>query len=313
MIVVPVVEKLGSDGAPEGLLRMGPDRELTDEEEEMPREVAILLQPGTDSVEVSAFWGAKKYSRLADTPWGLERTIDWGWFGFISRPLLWILNWIYGNLIANYGWAVVLTTILIKFLLLPLTHKSHVSMEKMQKLNPKMQAVRQKYRGKLRDKQGRFNADAQRKMNEELQALYKQEGVNPAGGCVPMLLQLPVFFAFFRLLPSAVELRQAPWILWVRDLSAPDPIYLLPILMGASQFWQQKLTPTSADPMQRRIFQLFPFMFTIFAFSFPSGLVLYWLVNNILTMVQIAVYKKLKERKAASQRRSGASKQKDSR
>jgi YidC/Oxa1 family membrane protein insertase len=198
----------------------------------------------------------------------------------LALPLLRALRWLHDNVVANYGWAIILLTIGIRIVLFPLMHKSTVSMQKMQELNPKIQAIRSKYRGKLKDKQGRPNSEAQRKMNEEVMALYKSEGVNPAGGCLPLLLQMPVLFAFYRLLSAAIELRQAPWLGWVQDLSAPDPFYILPIVMGASQFLQQKLTPSAADPMQRRIFALMPIFFTILFLGFPSGLVLYWLTNN---------------------------------
>jgi YidC/Oxa1 family membrane protein insertase len=137
-------------------------------------------------------------------------------------------------------------------------------------------------------------------MNEEIMALYKTEGVNPAGGCLPMLLQIPVFFAFYNLLSTAVELWHAPWIGWVRDLTAPDPYYVLPILMGVTQVLQQKLTPTSADPFQRRLMQAFPIVFTVFSLGFASGLVLYWLVNNVLTIVQQLIYNAWKPAEAVA-------------
>ena len=193
-----------------------------------------------------------------------------GFFGFFSKILLVGLQWIHGNIVGNYGWAIILMTVVIRIILFPLTHKSFVSMQKMQELNPKIQAIRQKYRSKLKDKQGRPNAEAQRKMNEEVMGLYKKEGVNPAGGCLPMLLQLPVLFAFYRLLSAAVELRHAPWMGWIQDLSAPDPFYILPLVMGASQFIQQKMTPSTADPMQRRIFMLMPVFFTVLFLGFPE-------------------------------------------
>jgi len=183
----------------------------------------------------------------------------------------------------------VLMTIVLKIMLLPLTLTAYSSMQKMQRLNPKIQAIRERYRPKLRDKQGKMNSEAQRQMNEEVMALYKAEGVNPAGGCLPILLQIPVFFAFYSLLSASVELWHAPWIGWIHDLSAKDPYYVLPILMGVTQVIQQKMTPAAADPIQRRMFQLFPVIFTVFSLGFPSGLVLYWLVNNILTIIQQAI------------------------
>jgi YidC/Oxa1 family membrane protein insertase len=169
----------------------------------------------------------------------------------------------------------------------------------MQELNPKVQAIRSKYRPKLKDKQGRPNVEAQRLQNEEIMALYKKAGVNPVSGCFPILLQMPVFFAFFRLLSTAVELRGADWLLWIQDLSAKDPYYILPLVMGATSVLMQKMMPQSPEPMQRRMMQLMPIMFTVFALAFPSGLVLYWVTNNLLTMVQQAVMNQVKKRKRA--------------
>ncbi len=201
-------------------------------------------------------------------------------------------------MVSNYGWAIILMTLLIRIVLFPLNHKSVVSMQRMQELNPKIQGIRQKYRSKLKDKQGRPNAEMQRKQNEEIMALYKKEGVNPAGGCLPLLLQIPVLFAFYSLLSTAIELRYAPWMGWIQDLSAPDPLLVLPIVMGATQFLQQKLTPSAADPAQRRIFMLMPIFFTILFLGFPSGLVLYWLTNNVLGIAQQLGYQRFKARKA---------------
>jgi YidC/Oxa1 family membrane protein insertase len=197
--------------------------------------------------------------------------------------------------VANYGWAIALLTLGIRVLLFPLTWTSQKSMARMQELQPRMQAIRQKYRGKLRDKSGRMDMESQRKMNEELQELFRSEGANPYGGCFPILVQIPVFFALFTMLRSAVELRQAPWLLWIHDLSLPDPYYVLPILMGATQVYQTKLTPMSADPMQRRLMQLFPWIFTAFSLTFPAGLVLYWTVNNVVTILQTMAFMRLKK------------------
>jgi len=266
--------------------------ELTGELEDAPRELRIVVQAEGGRIAAKGYFGAKEYDRLEAFERGLEGTIEWGWFGFLARPLLIGLVWIHDHVVANYGWAIVLMTIGLKLLLFPLSHKGYVSMQKMQELQPRMQAIRQKYKGKSKPKKGGIDFDAQRQMNEEMQELFKQEGASPTGGCWPMLLQIPVFFAFFKLILAAVELRQEPWILWVQDLSAPDPYFLLPIVMGATQILQQRLTPMSGDPMQRRIMQLFPWMFTIFALSFPSGLVLYWTVNNLLTIVQTTLYRK---------------------
>ena len=267
--------------------------------EELPteKELRIAIGLAGDRFEGTAYWGAKNLERLERLPYGLDDAVNLGFFGILARPLLWGLLWIHDNVVSNYGWAIILMTILIRLVLFPLTHKSFVSMQKMQKLNPRMQAIRQKYRPKLKDKQGRPNAEMQRKMNEEIMGLYKKEGVNPAGGCLPMLLQIPVLFAFYTLLSTAVELRYAPWIFWIQDLSAKDPLYVLPIVMGGTQFLQQRLTPSSADPMQRRIFMLMPVFFTVLFLGFPSGLVLYWLTNNVLGIIQQYTYKRLDEKR----------------
>jgi YidC/Oxa1 family membrane protein insertase len=271
--------------------------ELSGDDKDLRREFRVVARPAGDRLVSQAYFGGKQYDRLAELPRGLERAVNLGFFKILARPLLIGLRWIYQNVVANYGWAIILMTIIIRLLLFPLTHKSVVSMQKMQELNPKLTAIRNKWRPKLKTKQGKPNPEAQRKMNEEIMALYKQEGVNPAGGCLPMLLQIPVLFAFYNLLSAAIELRGAPWILWIHDLSVADPIYVLPIVMGASQFVQQKLTPAAGDPMQRRIFALMPIFCTILFLGFPAGLVLYWLTNNLLGIVQQLAYKRWRERR----------------
>lgn len=290
-VLRPVLVEPGADGA--RFVPMPAADVLTDEQEDMTRELALVLQPQGDTLSLVSYWGSKEYERLADLPHGLEKTIDFGFFGVLARPLLFALHWIYDNVVANYGWAIILLTIVIKILLLPLTHKSTVSMRKMQELNPKVQRIRDKYRTKLRDKQGRPNLDAQRQMNEEVMGIYKEHGVNPAGGCLPILLQMPILFAFYRLLSAAAELRGAPWMLWIKDLAVHDPYYVLPIVMGATQFLQVRMAPQAGDPMQRRIFQLMPIFMTFLFLGVPSGLVLYWLTNNVLTIVQQWVYNRV--------------------
>ena len=268
--------------------------------EDLSREQILLLAAAGPQLEIEALFDAKRYSRLVKLSYGLEDTVRWGWFGFLAKPLYYALEWIHQNMVANYGWAIVLVTLLIRLLFFPLTHKSQESMSKMQELNPKVQAIRNKYRSKLKDKQGRPNVDAQRQMNEEVMKVYKSAGVNPASGCFPILLQMPVFFAFFRLLSTAVELRGAPWLGWIKDLSVPDPYYILPILMGVTSVAMQKMMPAAPDPMQRRMMQLLPIMFMFFAFAFPSGLVLYWVTNNLLSMVQQGAMMQLKKRREAA-------------
>lgn len=267
-----------------------PKDALSSEQKALSRELALSLEPAAGSLSLECYLGAKAYERLKALPYGLEETVSLGWLSPVVRPLLAGLHWIYDHVVPNYGWAIILMTLLIKVLLLPITHPSTLSMRKMQLLNPRMQAIRDRYRPKLKDKQGRPNLEMQRKMNEEVMALYKAEGVNPVGGCLPLLVQMPILYAFYRLLSTSVELRHAPWIFWVHDLSAQDPHLILPLIMGATQFLQVKLAPQSGDPAQRRLFMLMPLFMLIFFLSAPSGLVLYWLTNNILTIVQQAVY-----------------------
>jgi YidC/Oxa1 family membrane protein insertase len=300
VLVQPLLVQPAPEGGPARFLPVPPEDRITSEQEKLAREGVVLLEPGAPTLQVTSFWGAKEYYVLRDLPFDLEKSVDLGFFGLLALPLLAGLHWIHDNIVANYGWAIILMTVLIKILLLPLTHKSYVSMQKMQKLNPKMQGIREKYRGKMRDKQGRPNLEAQRKMNEELMGLYKSEGVNPAGGCLPMLLQLPILFAFYNLLTAAVELRNAPWMLWIHDLSTKDPYYVLPIVMAATQFVQTKMTPMAGDPMQRRIFQMMPLFMLVFFLPSPSGLVLYWLTNNVLTILQQGVYNRLRRRQESA-------------
>jgi YidC/Oxa1 family membrane protein insertase len=299
IVIEPAVVIPGTPGEPEGFKIFRDRGQLTGEESDLKRELYLWLRPDNGHLAATAYLGPKQYNLLASFPYGLEDSIQLGWFRFLSLPLLAGLRWIYQNVVANYGWAIIMMTILIRLVLFPLTHKSTVSMQKMQEVNPKVQAIRQKYRSKLKDKQGRPNPEMQRKMNEETMALYKTEGVNPAGGCLPMLLQIPVLFAFYSLLSTSIELRHAPWILWIQDLSAKDPYYVLPIIMGATQFIQQKMTPSAGDPMQRKMFALMPIFFTILFLGFPSGLVLYWLTNNVLGIGQQYFYKRMKEAKAS--------------
>ncbi|HLX07203.1 MAG TPA: membrane protein insertase YidC [Thermoanaerobaculia bacterium] len=263
---------------------------MTSEQKDLSREFALALEPAAGRLSLECYLGAKGYERLKALPYGLEETVSLGWLSPVVRPLLAGLHWLYDHVVPNYGWAIILMTVAIKVLLVPLTHHSTMSMRKMQVLNPRMQAIRERFRPKLKDKQGRPNLEMQRKMNEEVMALYKSEGVNPAGGCLPLLVQMPILYAFYRLLSTSVELRHAPWIFWIHDLSAADPHLILPLIMGATQFLQVKFAPQSGDPAQRRLFLLMPLFMLIFFLSAPSGLVLYWLTNNVLTIVQQAVY-----------------------
>lgn len=296
----PVLDEQASPEAPYRFTPLPPKDQITGAQKDLPRDLSVTVVPLGGQGKLKAYWGGKHYATLAAQPYGLEKTVRWGTFRILVGPLLAGLNWIYDHVVQNYGWAIILMTVLLKILLLPLTHKSYVSMKKMQELNPRMQAIRERWRPRLKDKKGRPDLEAQRKMNEELNALFRSEGVNPAGGCLPMLLQLPLLFAFYNLLSTAIELRGAPWIGWIHDLSHYDPYYVLPIVMGAAQLVQQRMMPATGDPIQRKIFLLMPVFFTVLFLQFPTGLVLYWLVNNVLTIAQQAIYEHLKTRRTAA-------------
>jgi YidC/Oxa1 family membrane protein insertase len=271
------------------------------EEAKWPRDLALALTPAEDRLAVDAYFGTKGYVELRRLvrggilPRGIDQTPEWGWFSFVAKPLLYGLRWLHQNVVQNYGWCIVLMTVLIKLVLLPLTHKSFTSMQKMQKLNPRMEAIRNRYRPKLRDKQGKPNLEMQRKMNEEMQGLFREEGVSPLGGCLPIVLQMPIFFGFYQLLSNAFELWNAPWIAWIVDLTSKDPYYVLPLLMGATQFLSTKMMPAPTNPTQRIIMNTMPIWFTAISFGFPAGLVLYWLTNNVTTIIQQGGYNRLKK------------------
>ena len=231
--------------------------------------------------------GTKELEILENKGNHLVRMIDYGWFGnkfaFLVKPLLKVLAFFYG-LTQNYGWSIILLTIIIKLLFFPLTHKSFKSMKGMQKIQPYVKVIQER------------NKDDRQKMNEELLELYKKHKVNPVGGCLPMLLQIPVFIALYHALFFSIELRGAPFIGWITDLSVQDPYYVTPVMMGITMFLQQKMTPSVGDPMQQKIMMFLPIIFTFLFISFPAGLVIYWTVNNILTISQqYYIYKVLKD------------------
>lgn len=238
---------------------------------------AGLNSTGDGVVSGTAFFGPKQTSII--DRYGFGRTLQFGWFDVIARFFLVTLEWI-NRWTKNWGWSIIVLTILIKMVLYPLQHKWMLSMKNIQRVQPKMEAIKQKYR------KHRTDPEQRQKMNTEMMKLYQQEGINPAGGCFPMLIQFPIFIGFYNLLSHAIELRHAPFMLWIQDLSAKDPYYITPILMTAAMFVQQLITPTTADPMQRRMFLIMPIVFGWIFKEFPSGLVLYWLVQNILTIVQ---------------------------
>ena len=231
------------------------------------------------TLDARVFFGPKDVEILERTGLGLEKTVDFGWFGILARPLLWLLKKAYGWA-GNFGLAILLVTLLIRILLFPLMHKSYASMKKMQKLAPKMNAIRDRY------KKAKTDAAQRAKMNQELMTLYKDEGYNPMSGCFPVILQLPILVAFYNVLNRAVELRHAPFVLWIHDLSAVDKSFLLLILMVVTMYIQQAMTPSTIDPMQKKIFMAMPLLWGFMLKDMPSGLVLYWLFSNVLTILQ---------------------------
>jgi len=232
-------------------------------------------------IKMELYAGPKEFDTLKSFNIGLEDTIDFGWFIYgswgivkaVAKPLFYVLRFLY-EYTHNYGVAIVLLTVMIKLLFVPLQYKSYKSMKDMQLIQPKVADLQQKYK------------DDREKLNRELMRLYREHKVNPVGGCLPMLLQMPVFVALFNILYMTIDLRQAPFLLWVTDLSAPDPYYVLPILMGISMVVQQKIMPTTMDPTQAKIMLFLPAFMTILFLNFPSGLVLYWLTNNVVTITQ---------------------------
>jgi len=240
----------------------------------------IILNPKSkDEKSFILFVGPKKYDLLSSYGYNLQKSIDFGVFSFLAIPMLKVMNIFYGAT-KNYGWSIILLTIIIKIITYPLTYKSMSSMKKMKDLQPKMTEIKEKFKG-----------DAQ-KMNAAMMELYKKHGVNPMGGCLPMLIQIPIFFALYKALLVSIELKGAPFIFWITDLSEKDPYFITPILMGASMFFQQRLTPAAGDPIQQKLFLFMPVIFTFMFLNFPSGLVIYWLTNNILSIGQQLIINK---------------------
>lgn len=219
------------------------------------------------------FIGPKDQDALEALSENLDMTVDYGWLWFLAKPFFLVLRWIH-DLVGNWGWAIILFTVAIKAVLYPLSRASMRSMANMRKLGPEMQRLKELY------------GDDRQKMSQEMMGLYKKHKVNPAGGCLPMLLQMPVFLALYWVLLESVEIRHAPWVLWIEDLSSKDPLFILPLFMGASMWFMQKMQPTPPDPMQAKVMQIMPIAFTFFFMIFPAGLVLYWTVNNLLSMLQ---------------------------
>jgi len=242
----------------------------------------ILAPNQVKSYKVDLLVGLKDYRYLKNLDIGLERTLDFGLFGFLSVIFLSILNFFY-RVTYNYGFSIIILTCILQVFTFPLTRKSFKSMEAMKSIQPKINELRLKYK------------DDAKRLNVEIMNLYRSRKMNPFGGCLPMLLQIPIFWALFTMLRNAVELRHSPFIFWLRDLSMKDPIYVLPILMGVTMFLQQKLTAT--DPAQSKMMAFMPVLFTVIFLNFPSGLVLYWLMNNILTLaMQSIMYRRSKSK-----------------
>ena len=244
--------------------------------------VPVTIQPGkAGELSTRLYMGPKETRRITAAAPGLELTVDYGWLTAISAPLYWLLDKIH-SLVGNWGWSIIILTIMIKLVFYPLSAASHKSMANMRKMTPRIKTLKERY------------GDDKQKLNQAMMKLYKEEKINPLGGCLPVLIQIPVFIALYWALLESVELRQAPWILWIKDLSAPDPYFVLPILMGVSMLVQQMLSAVAMDPMQKKIMMAMPIVFTFFFLFFPSGLVLYWTVNNLLTIAQqYAINKKM--------------------
>ncbi|TDG15764.1 membrane protein insertase YidC [Seongchinamella unica] len=235
---------------------------------------ALTLDPGQSGQTGAQFYaGPKDQYRLAEISPYLDLVVDYGWLWWIAQPLFWLLNKIFA-LVGNWGVAIILLTVLVKAAFFKLSATSYRSMARMRKVQPKMMDIREQY------------ADDKQKQSQAMMELYRKEKVNPMGGCLPILVQMPVFIALYWVLMESVELRHAPFALWINDLSVMDPYFVLPVLMGASMWFMQKLNPPPTDPMQAKIMQWLPIVFTFFFLWFPAGLVLYWVVNNLLSMAQ---------------------------
>ena len=233
---------------------------------------SVTVSPGQSAkIPFRIYLGPKEISRLKELGVGGEKLVDFGYFSVVAQPLLWLLNLTHG-VTGNFGIDIIILSILIKIIFLPLTQISFKSMKGMQKVQPEMTRLRETYKN---DKA---------RLQQEIMLLYKRRRINPLSGCLPMVIQIPVFIALYNVLQYTFEMRHAPFFLWIQDLSAKDPIYFTPLLMGATMVIQQKMTPTAADPTQAKMFMLMPVMFTFLFLSFPSGLVLYWLVTNVLSI-----------------------------
>ena len=233
-----------------------------------------LLEPGKQMTQVAKLYVGPLITRdLEKIAPHLDLTVDYGWLWIISEALFWLLEKIH-SVVGNWGWSIVLVTVFVKTLFYKLSESSYRSMAGMRKMQPKIQALRERY------------GDDKQKLSQSMMEMYRKEGINPLGGCLPILVQIPVFLALYWVLSSSVELRQTPFIFWIHDLSLPDPYYVLPLLMGLSMFIQQRLSPPPPDPTQAKVMMMMPVVLTLFFLNFPAGLVLYWVVNNSLSILQ---------------------------
>ena len=238
-----------------------------------PTEPTTVPAGGSQTLQAKMYIGPKETERLIKADNQLELTVDYGWLTPVSSPLFWVMTYI-NRVVNNWGVSIILLTLLVKLVFFPLSAASYKSMARMKKMQPRMQTLKERF------------GDDKQKFQAAMMEIYKKEKINPLGGCLPIVIQIPVFIALYWVLLESVELRQAPFALWIKDLSLQDPYYVLPILMGASMFGQQLLNPAPMDPMQQKIMMALPLVFTIFFLWFPSGLVLYWLVNNVLSIAQ---------------------------
>uniref|UniRef100_UPI0025EF0DEA membrane protein insertase YidC n=1 Tax=uncultured Microbulbifer sp. TaxID=348147 RepID=UPI0025EF0DEA len=230
----------------------------------------LRIEPGQQGTVEAAFYAGPKdvFSLEKISPY-LDLTVDYGWLWWLAKPMFRVLHWIHEHLVDNWGWSIILLTVFIKALLFPLSAAGLKSMARMRKFAPQMKKLQEQYK------------DNRQKLAEETMKLYRKEKINPVGGCLPLLLQMPVFIGLYWMLMETVELRHAPWILWIHDLSVKDPYFILPVIMGVSMWFMQKLNPQPTDPTQAKIMQLMPVMMTFFFLWFPAGLVLYWIANNL--------------------------------
>jgi len=234
----------------------------------------------TQTITARLFVGPKLQYKLESIAPGLELTVDYGWLTVVAKPIFWVLNKIHGML-GNWGWSIILLTILIKLMFYKLSETSYKSMANMRRVQPRLVAMKERF------------GDDKQKMHQAMMELYRKEKINPLGGCLPILVQIPVFIALYWVLLESVEMRQAPWILWIQDMSRADPYFILPVLMGVTMLIQHKLNPTPVDPMQAKMMMILPLVFTVFFAFFPAGLVLYWVVNNTLSIAQQAYITKV--------------------